>query len=332
MEKKQYTFYSFLGVIGDIIFYPVVFISLLSSVIMFYSKRQNIVPSIFGVSLVQILSPSMVKTEFYPGQSVFVQSVTPQNLKIGDVIAFYFFSDPADSSVKIQPLTQTFVSNPNFNVSSRATISKARESKTKVYFHQVINIFVDEGGTRFFETKGSSNASPDEIKVREDFVVGKYLNTPKWMRDLMTFCSSSLGMIFLVVFPLSLVVLIQSLSIIDQFNNLYLEKKLLAGLIDWRADEIKKGNIGRDMQWQLKVYFFASAQAVERDKVFEFLWKDLKNGDGKQKREYEVAKMAKKMLSSDEKSYWSLWRTQAKNKKDFKTFEKYEKLRFEKKQ
>ena len=95
-KKQQKTFYKVLGIIADIIIYPVIIISLLASFGMLISKRANQLPSVFGVSVVKIMSPSMVTAGFEVGDIVFIKKTNISKLKVGDVVAFYKYIDNQD--------------------------------------------------------------------------------------------------------------------------------------------------------------------------------------------------------------------------------------------
>ena len=80
--KKQKTFYSILGIIGDIVIYPIIIFSLIASGAMFVSRTQNALPSIFGLSLVFVSSGSMEKTGYMKGDVLFLVKSDPYKLKV----------------------------------------------------------------------------------------------------------------------------------------------------------------------------------------------------------------------------------------------------------
>ena len=92
----------------------------------------------------------------------------------------------------------------------------AIEKSSKLNFHMVVNIYVDQTGTLYFETRGTSNTLSDMFKVREDLVAGKYINTPKEFKDFVRFCSSTQGMLILVVLPLSIIVFWNCLACLNK--------------------------------------------------------------------------------------------------------------------
>ena len=331
-DKKNKTIYTVLGVIGDIIFYPVIIISLLSSCFMFLSKKDGKVPQFFGVSLVRILSGSMEKSDFYKGDSVIVRKVKTDNLKVGDIIAFYYYSDSADGNLSLTVVAdkekddrEEFVVNENFTVDGRTDRKNLKYKTIKVYFHHIERIFYDEGGTAFFETKGSSNSGVDAYKIREDLVVGRYVNTPNWIRSVIKFCSTSLGMIILVVTPLSILIMMQSLSIIEQINNIMLEKKVIDRKEDWNTEESFKANIGIEMDIPYKIYFYAIMPDQERPAVWNFLWSYLgTKNDNKSMHMYSLAERSKQELVKGVDSYFKFWKLNLKKRNDLKMLEKVE--------
>ena len=335
-DKKNTTFYTVLGIIGDIIFYPVIIISLLSSCFMFLSKKEGKVPQFSGVSLVRILSRSMENSDFYRGDSVIVKRVNTDDLKVGDIIAFYYYRDSVDTGLTLTVVADKdkderneFVANENFSVTGRTERNKLNYKKISVYFHHIERIFYDEGGTAFFQTKGSSNSGVDSYKIREDLVVGRYVHTPDIIRNIIRFCSTAMGMIILVVTPLSILILLQSLSIIEQINNIVLERKVLERKEDWNTEEAFKANIGIEMDVTNKVYFYAIIPEKERQEVWSFLWGYLANQKDKKSKElYSLAEKSKSELEKGAEVYFKFWRTNLTKNRDLRKLSKVE-LRYE---
>ena len=230
-----------MGIIGDIILIPVILISLISSAAMFVSRTQNTLPSIFGLSLAFVSSDSMEPSGFMKGDVLFIVRTDPYTLKVGtteagdelgDVIAFYSYQDDVDKGITLTPISnETVVTKPlTTTIEGRTSVDNLPE-KTKIVFHEVVGRCVDEDGTLFFETKGTGNGSKDIIKVRADYVIGKYSYTPTWLRATFRFCASQVGMICLVVVPLGILILFQCFSLIEQTNNMIIEKGVIKGKI-----------------------------------------------------------------------------------------------------
>ena len=72
----------------DIILVPIFILTLICFVSATSAKRQNKVPTVFGYSVVTVLTGSMEPE--YPARSVVVlKSIKAEDVKVGDIIAFY---------------------------------------------------------------------------------------------------------------------------------------------------------------------------------------------------------------------------------------------------
>ncbi len=337
MSKNQETnhksFYTILGKIGDILLWPVLIISLFSSFFMLVQKKQNKITSIFGYSFVNVLSGSMVDEGFKIGDTVITHKCNERNVQIGDIIAFYYASSTKSPSASDMHLvveyknydykelakneedniyrTEIQISDyPKINDKSAEYIKKAQDDKAKVYFHQVVAIYIDDEGNMFFKTKGSNNSTADTPLTRGDLIVGKYVTTPVFIRRAVSFCASPLGMIVLVCFPLSMLVLMQCLSLIEQVSIIALEKKLLSGELSYKDEEIKKNLSSNQIESYNKVYYYYITPDEQKPEVKEFLWGDLLNVKiPSDKQLIDLARLNNSLtkLESSDLAYWNEW-------------------------
>ena len=334
-RKKQYTIYSLFGKIGDILFIPIIFIALMSSLFMLSSTNKSKPVSVFGFSLVRIKSGSMVELGFGIGDSVFTHTTSIDELVLGDIIAFYNFHDKLDEKTEKKvviefnyaggkecDMTEDNINPSGFenkiDFSNLSKVSRDGEAVTldaekrgaDVYFHQIIGIYVDDWGNVFYKTKGSHNTYADGY-VRSDFVVGKYVDTPRWIRDIINFCSSTKGMIILVCFPLSILVLMDCFSLIEQVEMLRYEKEIIDGNIRIYDDSLKKNYEPFEMDLPSKVFVYFKTPPNEREKVKKLLWGRLYDEEEKHtKKELKERKILEKSITLLEKSndeYWRFW-------------------------
>lgn len=328
--KKNKTFYQVLGIIGDIILIPVILIALISSSAMFVARSQNTLPSIFGLSLVFVASESMEPSGFMKGDVLFLTKCDPYSLKVGtpddvtdelgDVIAFYSYSDPADKGISLNRVSNDQVltaPDPNNlqveTASERKSVSELPEN-TKIVFHEVVGRYVDDDGTLFLETKGTGNVGKDTTKIRADYVLGRYSYTPNWLRATFRFCASQVGMILLVVLPLGILILFECFSLIEQTNNMMIEKSVIQGKIRYNAPESLKANVGIEMNDIEKVRFYALASEEDKQGVEDFLWKHLESGSKKEKEEYKFVKKAVATFKTNPEAYFDMWIEKIKGK------------------
>lgn len=330
-NKKSFSIYSFLGKVADILFFPIIIISLISSVSMLAQRQKNQPTSIFGYSFVNVLSKSMTSQGFLKGDTVLTRKVEIKDVNLGDVIAFYRYSDPLDANVNAGNLTVIVkynytggkdidMSEENIvigvDINSITKIERegekgvvdAQKAKASIYFHQVIGIYADDYGNIFYQTKGSENAST-EI-VRSDLVVGEYVNTPRFIRDIISFCSSALGMIILVCVPLSILVMFQCFSLIKQVEIMSIEKQIIQGKKRYDDPELAKQFKGSEMEIYNKAYLYYLTSPIERDQVFNYMWGDIiesKKINKKTQKELDLMSVANKKLETSDKEYWETW-------------------------
>lgn len=340
--KKQYNFYSIMGIIGDILFYPIIIITLLCCFAVFTDKNSNKVPSILGFSMASVKSGSMMP-EFAIKDIVFLIKQDTSNLRAGDIIAFYFTFDStcdagvnADSLTLLQSYNRTTQTVDTFNtieyneyrdndrVGTRKTVEQI-SSTTPIYFHRIVGVYIKDDGTIFYRTQGdsTSNTNPDSLFICEDYVVGKYLYTPKFIRGTFAFVATPTGMIVTIVLPLSILTLFILFSIIEQISKIAIEKRVLARSIRYDSEESIKGNIGLEMEAPDKIWFYATAEEQDRNGVANFLWGYLKGGGIKEQKKYRQIMQTIENIKTDPKKYWLQFMMSAKNKRDKKIIETY---------
>ena len=329
-KKRGFSIYWLFGKIGDILFIPIILVSLFSSMSMLIQRNQNKPTSIFGYSLVNILSKSMENSGFKKGDTVITKNSAISTVELGDVIAFYNYRDSKDSStIKHVVMRYNYeegnlavdFSEDNIEIGvaidsiehkereNEKTVKDAQTAKATIYFHQVIGIYLDDYGNVFYKTKGSNNSYSDNY-VRSDFVVGEYVKTPRFLRDAMTFCSSSTGMIILVCLPLSILVLMQCFSLIKQVETINTEKQLLTGRKRFNDEEVKKSFNGNEMETYNKVLLYYYTAKNEREQVVNFMWSELLEKENLSKKEeilVNTMKTANEKLDISGKDYWQVW-------------------------
>ena len=356
-NKKSLTLYSLFGKIGDILFFPIIIIALLSSLSMLSAGKKSKPVAVFGYSLVNIKSGSMIDMGFGIGDTVITKLANKDSIALGDIIAFYNFHDPIDNNTEKSVIIEynyesgkeLDVSPENINPEGATTadfseIVKIQRSNEKtpeyaeelgvdVYFHQVIGIYVDDWGNIFYKTKGSNNAYHDGY-TREDFVVGKYINTPRFLRDIMNFCASGLGMIILVCVPLSALVLMDCFSLIEQIELIKYESSLVSGEAKLTDSDFKKNFDPYDMDLWNKVYIYYKTAPPDREKVKNMIWRELYDPDNelnsKEKNELALINKSIEKLEVSPEEYWRVWLLETKGRLNKKIQKHYNTLEYEK--
>lgn len=301
------------NIITDVFLYPIIVISMIIGFNSMTSKQQYEVKTYFGYSVVTVLSGSMIAGGFNIGDVVFLSPSSADNLRPGDIIAFYNYRDISDPANGQLTLITDFDEVPEPSSETRVVGNKTKQdavnAKKMVLFHRIINVYVAEDGTRFFETKGDSNASADFNYIREEFVVGKYLNAPKFIERAVTFMSSVKGIIYIVIIPLSILIFFQIIEVVTMVFAIITERKVLAGEIPFDCEESIKANVGREMRDFDKIYFYDITPAKDKKRVQHFLWGylDEPKSSDKDKLYYKVIDNSLGMYEKSRNEYWRFW-------------------------
>ncbi len=383
--KRKTTVFRVLELIVNIIVYPVIIISFVSSFFMLVARSNNLISPIFGHTFVRVLSDSMsdycpeAGRKFVKGDIAIIET-NSTTYKVGDIIAFYYHHDDEDNAqlfdltkvetklvekldengnvVKDENSETVYVENSYYPVKdennevifntelynsiknakvgeefyyedykeyytkttpsqNRDTLEQVVKVNTPVYFHQIVQIKIDASGTIFYITKGTANSATDSYAIREDFVAGKYANTPSWLASIISFCASTEGMLILVVLPISIIVLIELLSVIEQINNLLLERKVVNREIPFDSKECEKANIGLEMRECDKIYLYDVLPSEFKMDAYEFLWGCLEPSQNKkQQKIYATSQLAISVYDENNVTpYYMTWSELYKSKR-----------------
>jgi len=311
--KEKTSFSKVLGIITDILLLPVIILSLFTSFVMINAKSENKVVSILGFSVVKILSGSMVDAGYNVGDYTMIKKINTEKLRVGDDIAFYRFFDPSDPSESRLTLIEDFNNLPEItsdkSVVGTTTQEDAISKKASIIFHRIEAVYMAQDGTRFFKTKGVSNGSSDPFLIRDDFVVGKNAINSHFFMDVLKFCSTSIGMVVLVIVPLSILIFFQLMEIFDMVIAISLEKKVLSLLVPFDNEECLSMKIGKDMDDLDKIYFYDVTSKKKKSEVKEFLWGHLKAEDAskKDKNYLEIVNASISIYETGRENYWKFW-------------------------
>ena len=179
------------------------------------SLSQNKVPSFFGKSYVRILTGSMNASGFKEGDVVMIKKVKLSEIKVGDIIAFYW--SPTHSA-------PAFATNPALNDMETGQSS----FDVSIVFHQVAEVRVDTRGNLWVKTYGTSNMNAAgepsyDGWTKGDHIVGVY--EENIFAGIIQFISSTEGIIAIVIVPSCIVLFILLMRIIDILDKMSQEKK-----------------------------------------------------------------------------------------------------------
>ena len=277
--KNQSTFSKIISIASTILF-VVLLLLLLFAVVANLNKKENQISGIFGYSFAVVQSGSMLDAGFEVGDLVVIKETNPDTLKKGDIIVFYSYKDAADNAV-LDNLTnitaqidngtyQDFVADDSSL--NRHDINDAMNAGSMLVFHRVIDIYVDEYGTRFFETKGDSNGAADHTFIREDFVCAKYLNSSPFVQGLLQFLTSPVGLVCVVVLPVALTLVLQFSTFVGEVKGSKIATNLLARKVRFKDVDVSKVKLQDYLSAPEKVYLYDIAHPEDKLNLAIVLW------------------------------------------------------------
>lgn len=310
----------------DVIIYPVVLFSLFLSTNSLLAKGNGEIQTFFDYSIVTVLSGSMRNAGFEINETVILQGFNVKELRPksdsheGDIIAFYYFRDVQGTSGAV---TITDFENPpeptsSTKTTSDKTIKDAVEGKKPIYFHRIVEILMAQDGTYFFRTQGDNNSTPDGYLIKQDYIVGQYLPVPAFITDSLTYLTTTQGIFYVVIIPLSILVFLQIIEVVTLVFAILAERKVLAGEIAFDSEESLASNVGKEMRDFDKVYFYDVTPEKDKDRVKEFLWGHLNTpkATDKDKLKYKQVEMSLQMYEKSREEYWRFWLSQEKSNKN----------------
>ena len=141
------------------------------SIIVQTKLKPNLVPNIFGFKPFIVLSGSM-ESKISVGDLVFVKKVNPNELKVGDIIAF-------------------------------------RDSEDIVTTHRIVDIETKDNGLCFV-TKGDANNANDDGIVYSNMVEGKYQTKIAKVGNAILFIQEPIGFVVMLMSILIICLLVYS--------------------------------------------------------------------------------------------------------------------------
>lgn len=194
--------------------------------------------------------------------------------------------------------------------STRKSFQKVEKmDKIEVWFHQIVKIQIDETGTVFYITKGTANGEETTELVRSDLALGSYIPSSKWLSSFIGFCSTPNGLIMLVIVPVSIMILFEALSVLEQTNNIILEKNVISRNIMFDSKDCQKAKIFEEMAYYNKIYLYDVMPKEYKDELFGHLWGYIGNSKKKKdKKLYATAlTSAQNYDESDINKYYESW-------------------------
>lgn len=176
-------------IVLNVLFYSVVALLLIYSIIVITSRGANDIPNVFGNGFLAVETDSMVGDKpdsFNPNDLIFVKILNDEqknNLTEGDIITF---KDPAKGGA--------------------------------LNTHRIVDIRSDG----FIQTQGDNENQPDFFYLEHSDIVAKYTGKIPAVGGFIIFLQSQLGFGLLILLPIFLVLVYQGYVLL---NNVFLIKK-----------------------------------------------------------------------------------------------------------
>ena len=275
-KKKKNKIWSILSTI----LYIVLLAFLLFALVANFNKKPNEISGLFGYAFAVVQSGSMLDAGFEVGEVVLIHTTSTDTLKKDDIIVFYSYKDAADNAVlsNLTNITDAVTSGEyqDFEIDDS---SLARHAKTDainagsmLIFHRIIDVFVDEYGTRFFATKGDSNAGADTIYIREDFVCAEYVNSSPFVQNVLQFITSPLGLTVVILLPILLTILLQVISFLGELKTARIVEKLLKRQMHYSEVDTQKHKLNEMLTDAEKIYLYDISPQQDKPNIAIILW------------------------------------------------------------
>ena len=154
---------------------------------------------IFGYSLLVVRSDSMSTTDFKAGDLILVKKTGPEELKIGDIIAYS---------------------------------SAAKENYGEIVTHKIRNVVTDGKGKPAFVTYGTATGVNDDGIVAAENLVGKYQGSFPGLGRFFAFLKTVPGYLLFILLPFSLLIFFQGVRCVRLYRE-YREEKMENLFAQW---------------------------------------------------------------------------------------------------
>lgn len=228
-----------LNIVVNVVLIVAIVFAVICTYVSFVTSSGNGVPSIFGLRLLSIQTPSM-KPTINDGDLAIATSVDPEDLRPGDIITYW------------------------------TVIQGERVLNT----HRIENIY-DGGGVLIFETKGDANTLADPLTVHQKEIVGKYQFRIPGVGKVFDYLQTKTGFLIVVVIPVFLFFifhLIQFFRVLFEYQNvknrIQFEKERDAAEEE-QADEARKAQeraaLEEEIRAQLRAEMLANMEKEKTD-------------------------------------------------------------------
>ena len=237
--------------------------------------------SFLGYNALRVVSGSMLP-DYKIGDCILVHSVNPHSLSVGDNIAFYVYGDSTNlyNSKKLTPVEDSdrkvaysFSFNQTLGVQSEPIRTAAMSGATLV-FHKINAIEQDEEGSWWFTTKGTNNATIDNWRINEKYVVGVYVpnSVSSLLARLLNNSSKSLWFLLIMVIPITVLAVMIVRGSIKDVQRAKLELDCVEEKRKITDPLCVKNKIGLNLSKKDKIKVLATAPQESKMEYAQLLW------------------------------------------------------------
>lgn len=249
------------------------------------SRINNMVPSFCGYSALKVESGSMTASGIKKFDTIIARTCDPKTISRGDIIVFYVYNISslrfASSGCKvvleedIPEIRYVFKKEEMLGIQSNE-IKAAAKANSKRVVHQVIEVYEDYKGERWFKTKGTSNPTEDSWKINENYIIGLYdgSDVAKTMSVVVGAMTSPVGSIVLLIIPIVIIAIIVVMLSLKDLQIAMLENDIVEEKRKLTDDVCVKNNVGYQMSSKTKYKVLALATEDEKRRYVSLLWKD----------------------------------------------------------
>lgn len=222
--KKKFSTKQIVNIVVDAVLFPILLFAGFFSISLVITRATRGVPSVFGYAMIKIISGSMQDAGFKIGDTAFIKSKNVKDYQVGDYIAFYDYVDPNCPTPPMVANGQKPTNSPK---------------KGRIVFHQIVSIETDANGNLWFHTKGTNNPAEDKNIIFQDYVIGSHVEGG-FVPGVMSFVSSPLGILILIVLPCTIILFRDCYELISlTFFYFDQKKKLKKPLLKSKKKYIK---------------------------------------------------------------------------------------------
>ena len=282
--KEKTGYKKVFSIMLNIVFVCIIAISSMLCLSSIVCRVNGTASSFAGFSLMRISSGSMVASGFEVGDNAVVKAVDTSTLREGDIIAFYVYSDSysefdSENATKLDledTKTKSHITIGNFFGFQSNEIKEAANAGSMIIFHEIVGIYEDSNGERWFETKGSSNLGADIWKTNESMVVGVYDDSAfaRGVAVVLNGLTGSVPLVLLIIIPFAIFTFLLVSSFIKDIQKAKLELDVVEEKRKLTDEICVKYGVGYSMDTKTKYKVLAQANDDEKKEYLSLLWKD----------------------------------------------------------